>query len=69
VLKKAAAGKSNKSDKPVAIVYYDEKPGIQAIATTAPGAGRIGSIEKLEELDEFPSIPANRLSVRWRLYS
>jgi hypothetical protein len=35
-LKKAAAGKSNKSDKPVAIVSYDEKPGIQAIATTAP---------------------------------
>jgi hypothetical protein len=36
VLKEAAAGKSNKSDKPVAIVSYDEKPGIQAIATTAP---------------------------------
>src|ERR1700760_992182 len=39
VLKKAAAKsktKSNKSGKPVAIVSYDEKPGIQAIATTAP---------------------------------
>jgi hypothetical protein len=36
VLKKAAADKSDKSDKPVAIVSYDEKPGIQAIATTAP---------------------------------
>src|SRR6201992_3862858 len=35
VLKKAAA-KSKKSKKPVAIVSYDEKPGIQAIATTAP---------------------------------
>jgi hypothetical protein len=35
VLKKAAA-KSKKPDKPVAIVSYDEKPGIQAIATTAP---------------------------------
>ncbi|MDH2357026.1 IS630 family transposase [Bradyrhizobium sp. SSUT112] len=35
VLKKAAA-RSKKSDKPVAIVSYDEKPGIQAIATTAP---------------------------------
>jgi hypothetical protein len=35
VLKKAAA-KSNKSAKSVAIVSYDEKPGIQAIATTAP---------------------------------
>ena len=35
VLKKAAA-KSNKPDKPVAIVSYHEKPGIQAIATTAP---------------------------------
>jgi transposase len=45
VLKKAAAKKavvkkavvkSKKPDKPVAIVSYDEKPGIQAIATTAP---------------------------------
>jgi transposase len=35
VLKKAAV-KSNKPDKSVAIVSYDEKPGIQAIATTAP---------------------------------
>jgi transposase len=35
VLKKAAA-KSKKPQKPVAIVSYDEKPGIQAIATTAP---------------------------------
>ena len=35
VLKKAAA-ESKKSSKPVAIVSYDEKPGIQAIATTAP---------------------------------
>jgi transposase len=34
VLKKAA--KSKKPDKPVAIVSYDEKPAIQAIATTAP---------------------------------
>jgi transposase len=34
VLKKAA--KSKKPSKPVAIVSYDEKPGIQAIATTAP---------------------------------
>src|SRR5438105_12841824 len=34
VRKKAA--KSRKSCKPVAIVSYDEKPGIQAIATTAP---------------------------------
>ena len=35
VLKKAAA-KAEKSKKPVAIVSYDEKPGIQAIATTTP---------------------------------
>src|SRR6202045_4968075 len=35
VLKKAAA-KSKKPSKRVAIVSYDEKPGIQAIATTAP---------------------------------
>lgn len=34
VLKKPA--KSKKPAKPVAIVSYDEKPGIQAIATTAP---------------------------------
>ncbi|WP_314963559.1 hypothetical protein [Bradyrhizobium cosmicum] len=34
ILKKAARSKT--SDKPVAIVSYDEKPGIQAIATTAP---------------------------------
>ena len=34
VLKKAA--KSKKPGKPVAIVSYDEKPGIQAIASTSP---------------------------------
>jgi transposase len=34
ILKKAA--KSNRPSKPVAIVSYDEKPGIQALATTAP---------------------------------
>src|SRR6476620_1522960 len=31
-----AAAKPNKQQTPVAIVSYDEKPGIQAIATTAP---------------------------------
>ena len=36
VLKKAAA-KAEKSNKPVAIVSYDEKPAIQAIATSAYG--------------------------------
>src|SRR4030081_3269839 len=38
VLKKAAEKKkkSKTSRKPVAIVSYDEKPGIQAIATTSP---------------------------------
>jgi len=35
VLKRSAA-KAKKSRKPVAIVSYDEKPGIQAIATTSP---------------------------------
>jgi transposase len=35
VLKKGAA-KARKADPRVAIVSYDEKPGIQAIATTAP---------------------------------
>lgn len=34
ILKNAA--NSKKSRKPVAIVSYDEKPGIQAVATTAP---------------------------------
>src|SRR6201982_2767176 len=41
ILKKAAAKETKKktsktSRKPVAIVSYDEKPGIQAIATTSP---------------------------------
>ena len=38
ILKKAAAKakKRKKPGKPVTIVSYDEKPGIQAIATTAP---------------------------------
>ena len=35
ILKKAAAGRK-KPSKAVAIISYDEKPGIQAIATTAP---------------------------------
>ena len=35
ILKKAAVSKSRPSDA-VAVVSYDEKPGIQAIATTAP---------------------------------
>lgn len=36
ILKKKAAADSKKPGKAVAIVSYDEKPGIQAIATTAP---------------------------------
>ena len=41
VLKQVAAkskksDKSKKPDKPIAIVSYDEKPGIQAVATTGP---------------------------------
>ena len=36
ILKKAAAAAKNKPSKAVAIISYDEKPGIQAIATTAP---------------------------------
>jgi transposase len=36
ILKKKAAAASKKPSKAVAIVSYDEKPGIQAIATTAP---------------------------------
>ena len=43
VLKKAAA-KSRKAIKRVAIVSYDEKPGIQAIATTAPDLPPVPSV-------------------------
>jgi hypothetical protein len=36
ILKEAAAAAKNKPSKAVAIISYDEKAGIQAIATTAP---------------------------------
>ena len=36
VLKKAAALSKTKPSDRVAIISYDEKPGIQAIATTSP---------------------------------
>src|SRR6266436_5611599 len=36
ILKKAAAVAKSKPNNAVAVVSYDEKPGIQAIATTAP---------------------------------
>jgi len=36
ILKRAAAVSKSKSSDRVAVVSYDEKPGIQAIATTAP---------------------------------
>ncbi|HWN52540.1 MAG TPA: IS630 family transposase [Xanthobacteraceae bacterium] len=36
ILKEAAAVAKRKPSEPVAIISYDEKPGIQAIATTAP---------------------------------
>jgi transposase len=36
ILKKAAAGSKREPSNQVAIVSYDEKPGIQAVATTAP---------------------------------
>jgi transposase len=36
LIKEAAAAKNQPPSKAVAIVSYDEKPGIQAIATTAP---------------------------------
>jgi hypothetical protein len=36
ILKEAAAAAKKKPSKAVAIISYDEKPGIQAIATTAP---------------------------------
>jgi transposase len=43
VLQKAAA-KSEKPSKSVAIVSYDEKPGIQAMATTAPDLPPVPSV-------------------------
>jgi hypothetical protein len=36
ILKTAAAASKKKPSKTVAIISHDEKPGIQAIATTAP---------------------------------
>src|SRR6478672_7492909 len=36
ILKQAAAVSKKKPGDPVAIISYDEKPGIQAVATTAP---------------------------------
>ena len=36
LLKKAVAGSKKKASDAVAIISYDEKPGIQAIATTSP---------------------------------
>jgi transposase len=36
ILKETAAAAKNKPNDVVAIISYDEKPGIQAIATTAP---------------------------------
>jgi hypothetical protein len=36
LLKKAAAASHKKPSDAVAVISYDEKPGIQAIATTAP---------------------------------
>jgi transposase len=36
ILKKKAAAASKQTGKAIAIISYDEKPGIQAIATTAP---------------------------------
>src|SRR6516165_7520099 len=36
IIKEAAAAAKQKPSDAVAIVFYDEKPGIQALATTAP---------------------------------
>ena len=36
ILKKAAAVSKQNPSNQVAVVSYDEKPGIQAVATTAP---------------------------------
>ena len=45
VLKKAAA-EGQGSDEAVAVVSYDEKPGIQAIATTAPDLAPVPGVYK-----------------------
>src|SRR5437762_9881282 len=44
VLKKGAAASKKTPGEPVAIVSYDEKPGIQAIATTAPDLPPVPSL-------------------------
>jgi len=44
ILKKAAAASKKTPGEPVAIVSYDEKPGIQAIATTAPDLPPVPSL-------------------------
>ena len=36
ILKKAATATKQERDEKVAVISYDEKPGIQAIATSAP---------------------------------
>jgi hypothetical protein len=36
VMKEAAAAAKDKPDEAVAVISYDEKPGIQALASTAP---------------------------------
>jgi hypothetical protein len=36
IVKQAAALKTKRPSEPVAIISYDEKPGIQAIATHSP---------------------------------
>ena len=40
IIKETAAAAKQKPSDAVAIVSYDEKPGIQAIATTAPDLSR-----------------------------
>src|SRR5207247_10044543 len=44
ILKKPAAASKKTPGEPVAIVSYDEKPGIQAIATTAPDLPPVPSL-------------------------
>jgi hypothetical protein len=55
VLKKAAA----KPNKPVAIVSYDEKPGIQAIATTAPDLPPVPGVHATFARDHDAAYPAS----------
>jgi hypothetical protein len=67
----AAAGmlrQMPEADRPVAVLFYDEKPGIQAIATTAPDLppkpGRYATVQRDHE---YKQLGAATLSAVWSI--